>query len=548
MPGPLGPGSNGSSSPVYIPLSAVSLAVSGLMLGCTLVIGVLGNGLVCRVVYANKSLQTANNALLVNLAASDLLRCTVDIPGFLVATTWGNSRADLGESMCLLQPFTYSLSSCVQLVTLVVISAERYQAVAHPFQTAKRRVRVKVWISMVWSAGLVLSVFSVTVAKDTPVYLRCRHRPIDAQSYFDPFGSYILLPVWMASLSLIIVHYTRIFVLVRRHSNRIFDSGIVPASPEEHGLRLPASAWHSVQQMPAAMVPTNGQVQHLHIEADPALQSKKDVCPVQCQVAPMNNSVLSPPGHGPSDAPNIVGAVCLVTSKSREHTTKRMEGKLAKRFGYIILTFLVFWMPLVIILLLNTFLQGAFSMRPLLLELQTFAVALTCVPAAVNPFIYTMLNQQFHSEIQQVITRLRSTCHTPFLKGHAPCLKGRAPCLMGHAPCLMGHTPCLKGHAPCLKGHAPCLMGHAPCLMGHAPCLMGHAPCLIGHAPCLIGHAPCLIGHAPCLKGHALYLKGHAPYLRHPRGDVIERATKMVAKMELDHLLYQRALLQIGGK
>lgn len=41
-----------------------------------------------------------------------------------------------------------------------------------------------------------------------------------------------------------------------------------------------------------------------------------------------------------------VRAVCLLTPTARERGQKRTEGKLAKRFGYII-TFTLFWMPMV---------------------------------------------------------------------------------------------------------------------------------------------------------------------------------------------------------
>ncbi|XP_078403904.1 D(2) dopamine receptor-like [Cetorhinus maximus] len=405
---PLAFGSNATSSGVYIPLHAVSIAVSNLMLSCTLVIGVLGNGLVCGVVCTNKYLQTPNNTLLLNLAVSDLLKCALDIPSFLLTSTWANSHTDLGETLCLLQPFTYSLSSCVQLVTLAAISAERYQAIANPFQTTKRKIRVKVWITLIWSMGFILSFFSISLAKDTPVYLRCRHRLVDAQSYFDPFASYILMPVWIASLSLIVVHYFRIFALVRQHSNRIFDNGIMPATSQQHTLQLPGSAWHSIQQTSPARVPSTGRIHHSHIEPNPIAQLKSEACPVQHQVSSMNECASFPPENGPPDTPNVVGAVCLMTSQSRECVKKRMEAKLAKRFGYIILTFLVFWVPLIIVLMLN--MKGDFFKGPLLLEFQTLGVALTCIPAAVNPFIYTMLNQQVHSEIQQILTRLRRSC------------------------------------------------------------------------------------------------------------------------------------------
>ncbi|XP_072338022.1 5-hydroxytryptamine receptor 1D-like [Scyliorhinus torazame] len=405
MWGPLALEPNLTSSGVYIPLHVVSLAVSTLTLGCTLVIGLLGNGLVCWVVYTNKYLQTPNNTLLLNLAVTDLLKCILDIPSFLLTSTWGNSHTDLGEALCLLQPFTYSLSSCVQLVTLAAISAERYQAIANPFQAAKRKTRVKVWISLIWPLGLILSVFSISLAKDTPVYLRCRHRLVNAQNYIDPFGSYILVPVWIVSLSLIVVHYLRIFALVRQHSNRIFDDGIMPTTSEQRELQLPGSAWHSIQQTPLAKLSNTGQVHHSHIA-----QLKSGTCPALHQVSSMNDCASVPNEIGLPNTPNIVGAVCLITSRSRECIKKRMEGKLAKRFGYIILTFLVFWVPLVIVLMLNVVLQDGFLERPLLLEFQTLGVALTCVPAAVNPFIYTMLNQQVNSEIQKILNRLRRSC------------------------------------------------------------------------------------------------------------------------------------------
>lgn len=47
-----------------------------------------------------------------------------------------------------------------------------------------------------------------------------------------------------------------------------------------------------------------------------------------------------------------VRAVCLLTPTARERGQKMTEGKLAKRFGYII-TFTLFWMPMVVILLIQ---------------------------------------------------------------------------------------------------------------------------------------------------------------------------------------------------
>ncbi|XP_078276454.1 5-hydroxytryptamine receptor 1A-beta-like [Rhinoraja longicauda] len=404
MLGPLSIECNETDSQVDVPLHPASLAVSSLILGFTCVIGVLGNGLACRLLYTDKSPRTPINALLLNLAATDLLKCAVDIPLLLAVGIWGNSRVDLGETPCLLQPFTYSLSSCVQLATLVAISAERYQAIAHPFQAAKKKIRIQGWGPIIWSMGFMVSVLSVTLTKETPTYVRCRHLSINPERYFDPFGTFILVPTWTISLALIVGHYLRIFALVRRHNKRVFDRGTVPSSPKERVLHLPG---HSGRQQTAAEAVAGGEGGCPPVELCPVHQTGQASRAVPCQVVSTDGRAPTPPQGEPPDAPNIIGAVCLISRSCRESAKKRMEGKLAKRFGYIMLTFLVCWMPLVTVLLLNMLVRHSME---LLLEIQTFAIALSCVPAAVNPFIYTMLNKQFHSEIQQALTRFCCKC------------------------------------------------------------------------------------------------------------------------------------------
>lgn len=52
----------------------------------------------------------------------------------------------------------------------------------------------------------------------------------------------------------------------------------------------------------------------------------------------------------------VVGAVCMMPSLAqRERGNAKKESKLAKRSGYIIFTFLIFWMPLIATVVLNHF-------------------------------------------------------------------------------------------------------------------------------------------------------------------------------------------------
>lgn len=316
----------------------------------TMVSGLPANLLVCCVVYRTKSLQTCNNALLVNLAASDLLKCSVDTPLLLFSFLHYGKESEAPVSLCTLQQFTYALCSCVQLLTLVSISVERFQAIAFPFQTEGRKARIRLWVLSIWTCGLVLAVVSLTLSKKALFHMLCRqhiwwHRDEDSQSA-DLLGAYVLVPVWGLSLTLIVIHYVRIFKVVRHHSKKVFDSGIqlrpTVAGHVWNWLSNPASA-------PRTAPPSS-------LKSLPALGSGSPQPPRRTVVLVAEASpsyVTSSPTSTPGRPPEIVGAVCLLTPCARERGKKRLEGKLAQRFGYIIIAFTLFWLPMVVTLLMN---------------------------------------------------------------------------------------------------------------------------------------------------------------------------------------------------
>ncbi|XP_073687438.1 uncharacterized protein [Garra rufa] len=203
------------------------VAATCLVLLVTLHVGILANLFVTWAVHHQKSLQTSNNALLVNLAVIDILRCAIDCPLLLVVLSAGDAQ-DLGVLFCSAQIASFSLICCVQLLTLACISAERYQAIAHPFKNAERRKRITLWIALTWLLPISISVICVIFAKDSPVYVRCRGLRMETLDSYDTFGFYILTPIWCVCLTVIIGFYGRIFLLVRAHGRKIFDKGSFP--------------------------------------------------------------------------------------------------------------------------------------------------------------------------------------------------------------------------------------------------------------------------------------------------------------------------------
>ncbi|XP_078111251.1 D(2) dopamine receptor-like [Sander vitreus] len=362
------------------------------VLTLALVLGLPGNLWVCWVVFRTKSMQTFNNALLVSLAASDLLKCSVDTPLLLFSFLRYGKDSQVSVSVCTLQQFTYALCSCVQLLTLVGISVERFQAIAFPFKTERRKARVSLWILSIWACGLILAIISLTLSKKALFYMLCRPhfggQGDERLQYSDPFGPYVLVPVWGLSLTVIVIHYVRIFNVVRRHRKKVFSREVqLRPTVSEHVcgcLSVNASAPRTAPPGSFSPLPPSRTVL-LVAEASATCAG-------------------SSTGGAPGRPPEIVGAVCLLTPGARERGKKQMEGKLAQRFGYITIAFTLSWVPMVVILLTNVI--SWHNTDKLLMELETSAMVLTCVQAAVDPLIYTLVTRQFRSELSKILSSI----------------------------------------------------------------------------------------------------------------------------------------------
>ncbi|KAJ8265801.1 hypothetical protein COCON_G00149000 [Conger conger] len=234
--------------------------------------------------------------------------------------------------------------------------------------------------------------------------MMCRHVRMDSRVHSDPFGTYVLIPVWGSSLALIIVHYLRIFTVVRQHTNKIFDSGIHFRS----SVSRPVSDWRLVT---LSAHRTSG----IHAPGTSASESAENpdhrVNPVTHTVSGAHKQSLS----SANKPPEIVGAICILTPIARELGKKRLEGKVAKRFGYIIIAFILFWVPMVVILLLNVIVESDVNSvcSRVLLELETCAMVVTCIPAALNPLLYTAVNRQFRTEFSKLLSTARTCRHSP---------------------------------------------------------------------------------------------------------------------------------------
>ncbi|KAK7938643.1 hypothetical protein WMY93_001969 [Mugilogobius chulae] len=437
-----------------------------------------------------KSLQTSNNALVVNLAVIDFLRCVVDCPVLLLIVV--NANAVVKSFICDAQVVSFSFSCCIQMLTLACISAERYQAISHPFKTAQGRKRVTVLILLMWIVAILVAVSCLAFLKDSPVYVRCKevNNGTEPKSY-DTYGLYMVLPLWLACFSVIIAFYARIFILIRAHNRKIFDKGIAPEKAkkaelniiqvEPIGTQAPQKALGKdtvsallTPSLPQCITPGAGnekentlEVIELEQAGKKAIQdggeatgehenardgvksstfrlrqmednfdnknlkeenklcvqsaaqttSREAVSNVRMrsddgatvgQASPMTKTEEEEP------AQNIEGAVCMMPSKAnRERANKRKESKMAKRAGYIIVTFLLFWLPIITTIILNFALHGnKYVQVSVIHDLEVLSVSVACLTSLSNPIIYAAVNPQFRAEFYRLRNRLKSVCRT----------------------------------------------------------------------------------------------------------------------------------------
>ncbi|XP_029613336.1 parietopsin [Salmo trutta] len=106
----------------------------------------------------------------------------------------------------------------------------------------------------------------------------------------------------------------------------------------------------------------------------------------------------------------VEGGVCMMPSfANKEHAKKKKESKLAKRSGYIILTFLIFWMPLIVMTLANVFCNRNRNFRMGTAQnLEILSVSVACMTSASNPITYAVVNPQFRTEFYYLRRKCQS--------------------------------------------------------------------------------------------------------------------------------------------
>ncbi|XP_050390115.1 5-hydroxytryptamine receptor [Patella vulgata] len=126
---------------------AMTLLPAILFVGILMVMGLLGNGLVCFI-FARRLKAGTQNIMILCLAASDLLICSIGMPTEIADMRFHYTFES--EFACKLFRFVNSLCSLWSILTLVAIAVDRYIKVCRPFgrQMTIREAKTTVLISL----------------------------------------------------------------------------------------------------------------------------------------------------------------------------------------------------------------------------------------------------------------------------------------------------------------------------------------------------------------------------------------------------------------
>ena len=162
---------SGSSSSVASSTapSQFEIVLQAVILIIVLVVSVVGNGVLCYLVFTIKQLQIPTNYFILSLALADFLFAAMCLP-FRIVNILQNYLWTLGLDMCRFWIWLDLLFCSASIANLAAISVDRYLTITSPLTYNIRMTSTRVVLSLaaLWGYSICLASLSLSPAKDTP--------------------------------------------------------------------------------------------------------------------------------------------------------------------------------------------------------------------------------------------------------------------------------------------------------------------------------------------------------------------------------------------
>ncbi|XP_061887397.1 alpha-1A adrenergic receptor-like [Entelurus aequoreus] len=221
------------SSTVHPRVDVVKLVLLGTVLVVFLVFGVLGNILVILSVLCHHHWRSVTHYFIANLAAADLLLSSAVVP--FSATSEALGRWMFGRSFCSVWAALDVLCCTASILSLCVISIDRYLAVSYPLRypaiaTGRRGLAA---VAALWGVSAAISVGPLFGWKepDPEDETVCRITEEPGYALFSALGSFYI------PLAVILSMYCRVYSVAKRKT-RTLKRGSDAAGVEAEGVTL----------------------------------------------------------------------------------------------------------------------------------------------------------------------------------------------------------------------------------------------------------------------------------------------------------------------
>ncbi|EDO43930.1 predicted protein, partial [Nematostella vectensis] len=114
-----------------------------------LLVGLVGNAIVCTAVIRRKRMRTSINLFTFNLAFSDLIIIVIYVPSQIIALE-NCQRWVLGTFMCHVVYLVLPICVSTSIGSLLTISCDRYRAIVYPMKPKLTMNKVKIIIGLIW--------------------------------------------------------------------------------------------------------------------------------------------------------------------------------------------------------------------------------------------------------------------------------------------------------------------------------------------------------------------------------------------------------------
>ncbi|KAJ2952254.1 hypothetical protein O0L34_g4531 [Tuta absoluta] len=140
-------------SPEVLLSSPIVQACVYLMYIAIFIVALVGNGMVCYVVYSFPRMKTVTNYFIVNLAVGDILMTVFCVP-FTFVSTLALRYWPFGAVMCKIVNYSQAVSVLVSAYTLLAISIDRYIVIMRPLQPRLGKAHARLVVLAVWIGAL----------------------------------------------------------------------------------------------------------------------------------------------------------------------------------------------------------------------------------------------------------------------------------------------------------------------------------------------------------------------------------------------------------